>query len=201
MGYICQFVVLIHMARQNINQSVEPRISSLETSVRGIETRIDHLSNMVQKVADGIASSAKTNWGTLLSAIGISIVMITGIGSSYILPLNTEMRLNAVHNDSIRKIYVDNYNREIDLLKGLSFKDGEKISAISKELETLKGEVQRNDARIMEKLKEIETQFAWLNDVTNIRNRSIDRNISILWNDIFKTEMPQSSASDAGPSK
>src|SRR5262249_62342583 len=43
------------------------------------------------------------------------------------------------------------------------------------------------------RLREIETQFRWMSDVTNMREREADRRIALLWQKVYQETLPPAS--------
>lgn len=83
------------------NSTIEPRVSSLETEVRSLERSIESLahttkesneklSSQISKLADTMALSRATPWGTLISSAGLLLAIVGSIGALAISPLKYE---------------------------------------------------------------------------------------------------------------
>jgi hypothetical protein len=117
--------------------------------------------------------SQKANWPVMLTAVSVVVVIMGAVGSAYVSPIKGDL---AHMEKSVEKI-----DRNDMTVRGLEKNFEREISAI------------------IEKLKEIETQFSWATDVGNQRARNVDRMISILWGKSFGAELPAPLLPPAGP--
>jgi hypothetical protein len=74
--------------------------------------------------------------------------------------------------------------------------DRERIDAVAT---STRAKIEQHEAVFGAKLMEIETQFDWLNDIVNMRDRNNFLLDSIVWEEVYKKPLPQPSLPNAGP--
>src|SRR5262245_44240107 len=84
---------------------LEPRLAAVETSVQnlsndmsGVRVELRALGERthleLQSLARAISDGQRTNWSTILSAVGLAIVIIGAIGTAYVSPLSVMIENN-----------------------------------------------------------------------------------------------------------
>ena len=69
------------------SKNLEPRLSSLETSVETLTLDMREIIRSIDSLRSLVADHQRPQWGNMISAIGVSVVIIGAIGSSFIAPL------------------------------------------------------------------------------------------------------------------
>lgn len=69
------------------SSNLEPRLSSLETSVESLTGDVRGLMHSIDSLRGMVEAGNRTQWGTIISGIGLSVVIIGAIGSAFIAPL------------------------------------------------------------------------------------------------------------------
>lgn len=91
---------------KNINyhrSNLEPRVASLEGRMEQLVQTVDRMARSIEKrdevlfkkldsLVERQIQNFKPDWRTLISAAGLIIVLITAIGSAWIIPINNEIR-------------------------------------------------------------------------------------------------------------
>ena len=67
-----------------IGESLEPRVASLETAVKQIAASIGNIESQM-------TAKNRVNWGVIISAIGLAVVMVAAIGRSYLAPIDIQI--------------------------------------------------------------------------------------------------------------
>jgi|SRR5215469_3583966 len=167
------------------------RLASLETDVRNLSQDVRSLAQSVQVLADRMSARERPNWQML----GVAIVLVGAIGTAVITPLTRDVAAN----DRYSQMRTDAQEAQIqDLRKLLAERDAALHGYVDVEVARVS---QQGSSGLEQRMQEIETQFRWMTDVTNVREREADRKISLLWRKAYGEELPIASLPDVGPRK
>lgn len=157
-------------------------------------------NGMLAKAIAGVASIA--------AVIGILGALLSPIYSS----LNVDREERKILRDGFAKLIETMHDdgKAAQHLAGYQEKTIERLQADVQELERSERELreigQRNSAGIINlasvagnKFTEVETQFNWLRNVMNMRDRQGNFVDAIMWREMFKHPLPQPTMPDAGP--
>ena len=113
------------------------RLSALETSVEALSKDVGQLARSIEMLRDSMYSGQRPQWGNMIAAVGVGLVVIGSIGTSFISPI-------AIQISNHDKVITDNLaslNTVQDRLRGLEsdvlakqLMAGERMAAISQGL-------------------------------------------------------------------
>lgn len=113
------------------------RIAHLEAEVVGIKTNISSLldkigsqDRVLQTISDKVSSSGQTNWGTIISFVGLLVL----IGGAILVPLNANITRNEHVIEKISDSFLDHRRSDAEAGTGL------RVSALERE-QDLKDEI------------------------------------------------------------
>jgi hypothetical protein len=103
------------------------RVASLETSTTALRLDIADLRKALEEFAKGtresLSAMRSTNWNTLISAVGLAVLIVGGLGALYVSPLYaTIARVSAI--DDLHRSYIEKGN----------LKDSAKMEALERRL-------------------------------------------------------------------
>ena len=155
----------------------ESRLSRLETSQQNTTDAIVGLSKKVDELGTAIARSHRTDWTTIYGGATVLLIVIGAVGKSYISPLEMSLEFG---------------KEEVGRLRG-------NVDEISDTTNRNRAMIEQVASLMGAKLTEVETQFDWLNDIVNMRDRNFHMFQSIIWEEEFGKPLPQPTLPDAGP--
>jgi hypothetical protein len=74
------------------DQKIDGRISSLETSVASLATDVREIVQSIDRLRGYIGETQRPQWGNLISATGLCVVIVSAIGSAWINPLSISLQ-------------------------------------------------------------------------------------------------------------
>ena len=74
-----------------VSNAIEPRISSLETAVSALTSDVSKIANAVDALRSSLSDQQRPQWGNLIAAIGVGIIVVSAIGASFISPLSIQI--------------------------------------------------------------------------------------------------------------
>lgn len=83
------------------SKNLEPRLSSLETSVETLTLDMREVIRSIDSLRSIVSDHQRPQWGNLISAVGVSVVIIGAIGSSFITPLTVQLSHVERHRQDI----------------------------------------------------------------------------------------------------
>lgn len=97
-------------------ESLEPRLSSLETAVFQMTRGMDSLQATVDAIRNNIAQSQKPQWGNIISAVTMSTVIISAIGAAFVSPLTiiTTSHQKTLDERSMTLVQIQDRLREVE---------------------------------------------------------------------------------------
>lgn len=81
------------------------RVSALESSHLHLTKNVDRLATSIDKLVESEIHSRRTPWGTIISAMGLVIVLVGAIGSAWIAPINVRLEEISRRADRISDAY------------------------------------------------------------------------------------------------
>lgn len=168
------------MAKANhvtADNNLQSRVSSLETSVANIAEGVVALSKKVDSLAETFTRSHRWDWQAIWGGLGIVLMVIGAAGTAWISPIYTQIEFG--------KAEWADAKREMRSLRSLSTDN--------------RALIDKHAAVFGAKLTEVETQFDWLNDIVNMRDRNASLLTSLLWERTFDRPLPQPTMPNAGP--
>lgn len=112
------------MKPDQIGDSLEPRVASLETAMRGLSQGVADLGASIGALRTELAARGRVNVGAVASVVSVGIVLIAAIGTAWISPMRVEMEFAKVL-----------FNEERQRRQGLSEKVAQ-MEEHNKEIET-----------------------------------------------------------------
>ena len=79
------------MANGEINHEVFDRLGAAEQDIAAIKTDTASTKSMVIRIDQALSNQQKTNWSVILAAIGISVVIISGLFGLGVNPLQRDV--------------------------------------------------------------------------------------------------------------
>jgi hypothetical protein len=110
------------------------RVSSLETSTPALRLDIADLRRALEEFAkttrEALGAIRTTNWNTLMSAVGLTVLIIGGLGALYVAPLYGAIaKVSAI--DDLHRAYIEK----------ASLKDSARVEALEKQLSEAVAEI------------------------------------------------------------
>lgn len=164
------------MERQKLN-TADARISSLETAVDNITKAVAGLAVKLDGLSDSLSKSHRWDWASIWGGVACLLVVIGAVGQSYIAPIYSKF-------DFLSKDFQET-KLELNRLR-----DTANLN---------RGNIEKHAALFAAKLTEIETQFDWLNDIVNMRDRNASLLTAMLWEKAYQRPLPQPTLPNAGP--
>lgn len=76
---------------QDDKSKMSERIAVVETRQEGLEEMVERVLTKMDSLIDSDMKNRRTPWGILLTAVGLTVTIVTMIGSAWIAPINVQL--------------------------------------------------------------------------------------------------------------
>jgi hypothetical protein len=167
----------------------DERLAVVETDIENLSADVREMSRAVHTLSETIAARGQFSWQT----IGIVMAIVGAIGTAVIAPLARDVAAAG----NLAQVRTEAEAASLaDIRRQLSNVDETMRHYVDVEIGRVTSQA---TSTLEQRLQEVETQFRWMTDVTNIREREDDRKTSLLWHRVYGEDYPAATRPNVGP--
>lgn len=171
------------------NASVFSRLTAVETTLAGFGQRVGGMEGKLDSIQASIAISQKTSWPTIIAALTLAGAVIAGIYSS----LSSKTELWSAQAKMDMFLYTQPIVASSEQSRADRAGLHDRTESNSSRLAAIESRQAASEAALKETLRELESQFSKVGEISNMRNDQLQKYISLLWQKQYGQSIPQDS--------
>lgn len=163
------------MSNKPTSYSIEERVTRIESAIDSFREFAHTSQSQLSAINDKLSQRERTNWPVLLSIFGLIITM--AIGAFFV--VKQEISTRATPLEAAARVSESDrgrLNQEVSMLRG--------------EVVSGKAEISNLRTGLGEQLKEIETQFRAVSQLSNTRTAYNQQMFGLLWHKVYDQQLP-----------